>query len=60
LVRSIVVEDVTEDIKDVVINSHTAEITFGGEKGIIYSQKVNGAEKATVRDRWVLLKQNYS
>ena len=32
------VEDITEDIKDVIINSHSGKIFFAGEKGIIYSQ----------------------
>ena len=41
LVRSIVVEDITEDIKDVIINSHSGKIFFAGEKGIIYSQFID-------------------
>ena len=41
LVRSMVVEDITEDIKDVIINSHSGKIFFAGEKGIIYSQNIN-------------------
>jgi hypothetical protein len=41
LVRSIVVEDITEDIKDVIINSHSGQIFFAGEKGIIYSQYID-------------------
>lgn len=41
IVRSMVVEDVTEDIKDVAVNSHSGQIFFAGEKGIIYSQLVD-------------------
>ena len=41
LVRTIVVEDITEDIKDVIINSHSGKIFFAGEKGIIYSQYID-------------------
>ncbi len=36
-----VIEDVTEDIRDVVVNSHSGQIFFGGEKGIIYSQLID-------------------
>jgi len=41
LVRTIVIEDITEDIKDVIINSHSGKIFFAGEKGIIYSQFID-------------------
>lgn len=38
------VEDITEDIKDVIINSHSGKIFFAGEKGIIYSQYIDKPE----------------